>query len=67
MEIPLESRIVRIAESFVSMTDTKGERPLGRDEALARIRKGAGTIFDPEIVEVLARIVPERPGGPENA
>ena len=67
VEIPLESRIVRIAESFVSMTDTKGGRPLGRDEALARIRKGAGTIFDPEIVEVLARIVPERPGGPENA
>ena len=67
VEIPLESRIVRIAESFVSMTDTKGGRSLGRDEALARIRKGAGTIFDPEIVEILARIVPERPGGPENA
>ena len=49
------------------MTDAKGGRPLGRDEALARIRKGAGTIFDPEIVEALARIVPERPGGPENA
>lgn len=66
VEIPLASRIVRIAESFASMTDAERGRPLGREEALARIRKGAGTIFDPEIVEVFARVVPERPDRPAN-
>ena len=67
VEIPIDARIVRVVESFVSMTDPGSEHALSPDEALSRIRKRAGTTFDPEIVEIVARIVSERPGGPENA
>ena len=63
VEIPLASRIVRIAESFVSMTEEDGGHVLAPQEALDRIRKGAGTIFDPEIVEVFVRLVSARTSG----
>ncbi len=57
-EIPLSARIVRIAESFISLTDEEGEHPLSAEEALRKIGNGAGTLFDPAIADVFARLIP---------
>jgi HD-GYP domain-containing protein (c-di-GMP phosphodiesterase class II) len=57
--IPLESRILAIADSFAAMTSRRPySRPLKQDEAVEEIKKGAGTQFDPELVEVFIRIIP---------
>jgi len=66
-EIPVEARIVRVVESFVSMTDAGSEYALSPEEALSRIRKRAGTTFDPGIVEIVARVVSARSDPPGNA
>lgn len=53
-EIPLLARILAIADAFDSMAS---ERPykaaLAEDEILAELRRGAGTQFDPGLVEPL--------------
>jgi diguanylate cyclase (GGDEF)-like protein len=53
-EIPLESRILLVADAFDAMTS---ERPYSAampvDEALAELRRCAGRQFDPECVELL--------------
>jgi diguanylate cyclase (GGDEF)-like protein len=53
-EIPLGARIVLVAEAFDAMTSDSVHRP-GRssDEALAELRAGAGTQFDPAVVAAL--------------
>jgi diguanylate cyclase (GGDEF)-like protein len=53
-DIPLEARILSVADAFDAMTS---ERPysaaLPVDDALAELRRCAGTQFDPACVEVL--------------
>ena len=54
--IPLESRIISVADVFDAMTEPrsyKGASPA--EDALREIRKEAGTTFDPEVVERLNR------------
>jgi HD-GYP domain-containing protein (c-di-GMP phosphodiesterase class II) len=54
-EIPLAARIVRCCDAFNAMTTDRPyrkARPLG--EAVAELRRCAGTDFDPEVVEALA-------------
>ncbi len=50
-QIPLEARIIAVADAFSAMTS---ERPYQRrrslDEACAELERAAGTQFDPEIV-----------------
>ncbi len=59
--IPIGSRIVFVCDSFDAMIS---ERPYRQacspDEALAELRRCAGTQFDPEVVDALAAVV-ERP------
>ncbi len=51
--IPLEARILAIADAFASMTSQKPySDALTAAEALEKIRQGAGTQFDPHLVEV---------------
>jgi HD domain len=51
--IPLESRIIGVAEAFDSMTSQSTyQEPVPRDEAVRRIETGSGTQFDPEVVRV---------------
>ena len=51
-EIPLGSRIIAVLDSFDAIaTDRPYRRGLGNDEAFRRLRQGAGTQFDPEVVE----------------
>ncbi len=49
--IPLESRIIAVAEAFDSMTAEKSyKRAIPIEEALMRLQAGAGTQFDPAVV-----------------
>ena len=53
--IPLESRIISVADVFDAMTQPRSyKEPLEMETALEEIRKGAGTRFDPRVVERIA-------------
>ena len=57
-EIPELARIIAIADAYDAMTSDRCYRPnLGNNEALSRIRKGAGQQFDPDLVEVFVRLM----------
>ena len=52
-EIPLEARIVFVCDAFHAMvTDRPYRGALSTEEAYDRLRAGAGTQFDPEVVEM---------------
>lgn len=51
--IPLGSRIIAVADAFDAMTSERVYRPaMSIESALAELRRGQGTQFDPQIVEV---------------
>jgi cyclic di-GMP phosphodiesterase len=51
--IPLGARIVAVADAFDAMTTQRPyNRTLGFDEAVARLRAGAGSYWDPRVVDV---------------
>jgi HD-GYP domain-containing protein (c-di-GMP phosphodiesterase class II) len=55
--IPVESRIIFVCDAFHAMTTERPYRSaLPVEEAVRRLREGAGTQFDPEVVEVFLRI-----------
>lgn len=56
--IPLGARILSVVDAFDAMTNDRPYRPAGPlDAALAEIRAEAGAQFDPEVVDVLCRLV----------
>ena len=60
-EIPLGARIITICDSFRAMLDARVyKEALTLPEALAELRRCAGTQFDPYLVEVFCRLVAER-------
>ena len=65
-EIPLQSRIILVADAFEAMTSDRPYRA-GRptQEALAELRRCSGTQFDPDVVSELARVVAGRLQGAE--
>ncbi|MFW5984825.1 MAG: diguanylate cyclase domain-containing protein [Halanaerobiaceae bacterium] len=57
-EIPLMARIVSIVDSYVVITAQRSYKcPRSKEQALAEIRKCAGSQFDPELVSVFMEIV----------
>jgi HD-GYP domain-containing protein (c-di-GMP phosphodiesterase class II) len=57
-EIPLGSRMVAISDAFVAMTEARPYRgPLSTKEAIAELRRGSGSQFDPELVELFIEVV----------
>lgn len=51
--IPLESRVIALAEAFDSMTSAASYKPsIDRDEAVRRITEASGAQFDPDVVRV---------------
>ena len=51
--IPIEARIIAIADAFDSMTSDRSFRKrLTKEEVLKEFEKGRGTQFDPELVDI---------------
>ncbi|MGZ8593371.1 MAG: HD-GYP domain-containing protein [Actinomycetota bacterium] len=60
--IPLPARIFSVADSFDAMTSDRPYRgSMGIERALAEVRDGAGSQFDPEVVRVFVQMVEEGP------
>ncbi|HEY5618352.1 MAG TPA: HD domain-containing phosphohydrolase [Vicinamibacterales bacterium] len=60
-DIPLGARIVHVADAFDAMTSARAYRPArGALEAIAELRRLAGTQFDPASVDALVAAVPLR-------
>ncbi|MDD3170085.1 MAG: HD domain-containing protein, partial [Eubacteriales bacterium] len=56
--IPIQSRIIAIADAYDAMTsESTYRRMLSPEEAVQELRRNAGTQFDPEIVEVFVKKV----------
>jgi diguanylate cyclase (GGDEF)-like protein len=59
-DIPIESRIILACDAYHAMTtDRPYRKRLPKEEALRRLDEGAGTQFDPTVVEVCKRVVVE--------
>jgi diguanylate cyclase (GGDEF)-like protein len=57
-DIPVESRIILVCDAYHAMTtDRPYRRKLPEEEALRRLAEGAGTQFDPRVVEVCRRVL----------
>jgi len=56
-QIPVEARVLAIADAFDAMTsDRPYRRALSHDEALAEVERCAGTQFDPVLVEIFVEL-----------
>ncbi|MBI5622787.1 MAG: GAF domain-containing protein [Elusimicrobia bacterium] len=56
-EIPMGARIVAVIDAWDAMTsDRPYRKALGREKAVAELRRAAGTQFDPHVVEVFLRV-----------
>ncbi|MBO8158160.1 HD domain-containing phosphohydrolase [Thermosyntropha sp.] len=57
-EIPLLSRIIAVVDAYDAMTsDRPYRRALSREEAVAELKRNAGTQFDPELVEIFLEVI----------
>ena len=62
-EIPLGARVVAVCDAFDAMTTERPYRePVSESDALAELRRCAGTQFDPMVVDAFCRVLTrERP------
>ena len=52
-QIPFAARVISLCDAWQAMVTDRAYRPaLGYDEAVAELRQGSGTQFDPDLVEV---------------
>ncbi|HYM10157.1 MAG TPA: HD-GYP domain-containing protein, partial [Bryobacterales bacterium] len=58
-EIPVGARILSVVDSFDALSsDRQYRRALSPEKAMAAIKKDAGTLYDPKIVEVMDQLYP---------
>lgn len=57
-DIPLEARIISVAESYDSMTsDSSYRKKLSKEEAIEELKREKGKQFDPWIVDVFIEVI----------
>jgi len=57
-QIPLEARILAVADAYEAMTNDRVYRPaMPEPEARAELKRYAGTQFDPHVVEVFVKLL----------
>jgi len=67
-DIPLESRIIFVCDAYHAMTtDRPYRRALSHREAVRRLAEGAGSQFDPNVVEVALRVLEQHAEKPNDA
>jgi len=60
-EIPIECRILAVADSYDAMMNQRVyDKPKSREDAITELRRCAGIQFDPEIVEIFISILLEK-------
>ena len=58
LKIPLEARIISVADSYDAMTSKRSYRNgLSKEEAVKELMRCSGTQFDPEIVDMFVNQV----------
>ena len=61
-QIPLEARVICVADSFSAMTSERPyQAPLALEDACAELERCAGTQFDPQVVRLFVEEVRARP------
>jgi putative two-component system response regulator len=57
-DIPLASRIIAVARDYIRLlTGYDGVQALDKEKALALLREGSGTLYDPRVVTLLYELV----------
>jgi HD-GYP domain-containing protein (c-di-GMP phosphodiesterase class II) len=60
-DIPVSSRIIAVVDAFDAMTsDRPYQKAMLPGDALAELRRNAGTQFDPAVIEAFASTMPSR-------
>ncbi len=55
--IPIGARVLALADAYCGLTNGYGQAPVTPDQAMLRLRQGAGSRFDPYLVDVLTRLL----------
>ncbi len=65
-QIPLAARVLAVVDAYEAMTAGRPYRePYGEEEAVAELKRCAGTQFDPAVVEEFCRMLAEDPASAE--
>jgi HD-GYP domain-containing protein (c-di-GMP phosphodiesterase class II) len=60
--IPLESRIISVADAYEAMTSPRAYRKqMTSDDAIKELRRNAGKQFDPDVVQAFLRVLERTP------
>jgi HD-GYP domain-containing protein (c-di-GMP phosphodiesterase class II) len=59
-DIPLGSRILAVVDAYIAIRDERiYSEAHTHEEAIAELRRSAGTQFDPEIVDIFCKTITE--------